>query len=112
MVWFWDLPIAESGTLNDNLFYHNAANLLADGKGFANPFLLEETPTAAHPPGFTVYLSIFSILGMDTVGWHRLAAALLSASVVVPVGLLLLRVLGNGARSLAWRSPLFIHHCG
>ena len=74
-VWFWDLPIVEPGTLNDNLFYHGSANLLAEGRGFVNPFLDRATPTAAHPPGFTVYLSIFSFLGIDSVGGHRLAAA-------------------------------------
>ena len=93
-VWFWDLPIVEPGTINDNLFYHRSANLLAEGRGFANPFLDDAPPTAAHPPGFTVYLSIFSILGMDSVGGHRLAAAALSASVVFPVGMLLHRVFG------------------
>ena len=32
-VWFWDLPIVEPGTINDNLFYHRSANLLAEGRG-------------------------------------------------------------------------------
>lgn len=113
-LWYWDLPLAEPGTLNDNMFYHGAANLLADGKGFVNPFLAEKTPTAAHPPGFTVYLSVFSILGMDTVGWHRLAAGLLSASAVVPVGLLLHRVFGQrvalvGMALVAVHPPLWMN---
>ncbi len=89
-----DIPLVEPGTINDNLYYHLSANLLADGRGFVNPFsFLEGTiePTAAHPPGFTVYLSIWSFLGLDTVTWHRLAGGLVSASVVFPIGLLLRR---------------------
>lgn len=94
-VWFWDLPIVEPGApLNDNLYYHGSANLLAEGKGFVNPFLDRATPTAAHPPGFTVFLSMFSVLGIDSVGGHRLAAGALSASVVFPTGLLLQRAFG------------------
>jgi hypothetical protein len=93
--WYRDVPLVEPNTINDNLFYHLSANLLADGKGFANPFtfFLNGTiePTAAHPPGFTIYLSIWSFFGLDTVTWHRLASGLVSASVVLPVGLLLRR---------------------
>ena len=91
--WYRDLPLVAPGTVNDNQYYHLTANLLVDGHGFANPFewQLNGTivPTAAHPPGYTVYLAIWSFFGFDTVTWHRLAGGLLSASVVVPVGLLL-----------------------
>jgi len=93
--WYRDVPLVEPNTINDNLFYHLSANLLADGNGFANPFvsMVDGTiePSAAHPPGFTVYLSIWSFFGLDTVTWHRLAGGLISASVVFPVGLLLRR---------------------
>lgn len=91
--WYRDLPIAAPGTVNDNQYYHLSANLLVDGHGFANPFEWQLNgaivPTAAHPPGYTVYLAIWSFFGFDTVTWHRLAGGLLSASVVLPVGLLL-----------------------
>jgi hypothetical protein len=94
--WYGNVPLVEPGTLNDNLYYHLSANLLADGQGFANPFEYQVNgiivPTAAHPPGFTVYLSIWSLLGADTVTWHRFASGVISASVVLPVGLLLHRL--------------------
>ncbi|NIR36928.1 MAG: hypothetical protein GWN79_09520 [Actinobacteria bacterium] len=90
--WYRDLELG----FTDNLYYHESANLLADGHGFVNPFtyLTDGTlePTALHPPGFTVYLSIWSLLGLDTPSWHRLAGGLISALVVIPVGLLLRRL--------------------
>lgn len=98
LVWFHWYRDLELG-MNDNLYYHGSANLLANGNGFANPFshaisgTLE--PSAAHPPGFTVYLSIWSFLGLDSVSWHRLAGGLISASVVIPIGLLLRRLFGD-----------------
>ncbi len=91
--WYRDVPLVEPNTINDNLFYHLSANLLADGHGFANPFEYYANgtivPAATHPPGFSFYLSIWSFFGLDTVTWHRLAGGLISASVVFPVGLLL-----------------------
>ena len=88
--WYRYLPIGE---INDNVYYHVTANLLADGHGFADPFayadLGELRPTARHPPGYTLYLSIWSMLGLDSVSWHRLAGGVMSASAVIPVGLLL-----------------------
>ena len=94
--WYGDIPLVEADTVNDNQFYHLQANLLADGHGYANPFVWADTGeierSAAHPPGFTTYLSIWSFLGLDTVTWHRFAGGVVSASVVVPVGLLLRRL--------------------
>lgn len=99
------VPLVEIDTLNDNLYYHLSANLLADGHGFANPFEYQVNgiiiPTAAHPPGFTVYLSIWSWFGADTVTWHRFAGGVISASVVVPVGLLVRRIFDLRVAALA-----------
>jgi hypothetical protein len=94
--WYGDVPLIEEGTINDNLYYHLSANLLADGQGFANPFEYQVNgvlvPTAAHPPGYTVYLAIWSFFSADSVTWHRFAGGLLSATAVVPVGLTLRRL--------------------
>ncbi|MFT5204397.1 MAG: hypothetical protein ACI9C1_003805 [Candidatus Aldehydirespiratoraceae bacterium] len=94
--WYGDVPLIEEGTINDNLYYHLSANLLADGHGFANPFEYQVNgvlvPTAAHPPGYTVYLAIWSFFSADSVTWHRFAGGLLSATAVLPVGLTLRRL--------------------
>lgn len=107
--WYRDLPI---GFLNDNVYYHVTANLLADGHGFAQPFEYiihgKLQPTAAHPPGFTVYLSIWSLLGLDSVSWHRLAGGLISGLAVVPVGLLL-RGLFNDRTALIGMAAMALH---
>lgn len=113
--WYRHLPI---GWLNDNVYYHVTANLLADGYGFINPWeqlvFQNRQPTAAHPPGFTVYLSIWSFLGLDSVSWHRLAGGLISASAVIPVGLLLRRLFNRrtaviGMVATALHPPLWMN---
>ncbi len=113
--WYRYLPIGE---INDNVYYHVTANLLADGHGFANPFEYITSDriqrTAAHPPGFTVYLSIWSFLGLDSVTWHRLAGGFISASAVIPVGLLLRRLFNQrtaliGMVGMALHPPLWMN---
>lgn len=116
--WYADVPLVEENTINDNLYYHLSANLLVDGHGFANPFEYYVNdvivPTAAHPPGYTVYLAIWSFFGLDTVTWHRFAGGLLSASAVIPVGLLLhklfdLRTAVIGMVAIALHPPLWMN---
>ena len=102
----------------DNFFYHSTANLLADGRGFQNPFALAaaaeaaggsgssavavaSTPSAAHPPLFSLYLAGWSLLGADTPLWHRLASGLVSAAAVIPAALLADRLAGRRAAASA-----------
>ena len=95
----------------DAIYYDKAANLLADGKGFIEPFRYlygsEETitlangevktitipvghvePTAGHPPVYVAYLSVFSKLGIRSPTGHKVASALLGASSILLAGLL------------------------
>ena len=72
---------------SDNTFYHQQANLLADGQGFIDPFRLRNglvAPTAAHPPVYSLYLAGWSLAGFDGILDHRLASTIPSA-LVVPV---------------------------
>jgi hypothetical protein len=75
----------------DSFSYQYGANLLAQGKGFIDPlrysFFGITTPSAYHPPVYTVYLAIWSKLGVDTVFDHRIVSCLLGAAVVAVVGL-------------------------
>jgi len=102
--WYRHVPIGE---LNDNVYYHESANLIANGHPFVNPFSASQgvyEPTAAHPPGFSIYLSIWSLLGLDSVSWHRVASGFISATVVLPIGLLMRRLADH--RAAVWAMML------
>jgi len=89
----------------DDYFYHWQANALADGMGFVNPFawkaLGHVDPSAAHPPLYSLYLSVFSWFGFATPLAHRLASCLLGAGGVLLVGLAGRRIAGPRAGLLA-----------
>jgi hypothetical protein len=76
----------------DSFSYHFGANLLAQGKGFIDPlrysFFGIVAPSAYHPPLYTVYLAVWSKLGVDTVLGHRIVSCLLGAATVAVVGLI------------------------
>ncbi len=75
----------------DAFFYHGAANLLADGKGFISPFFVKSglhRAAAEHPPLYIVFLAVPSVLGMKSVLAHLLWSCLLGTATVWLVGLL------------------------
>jgi hypothetical protein len=76
----------------DSFSYHYGANLLAHGKGFIDParysFFGIVTPSAYHPPLYTVYLALWTRLGVSSVLGHRIVSCLLGAAVVAVVGLI------------------------
>ena len=75
----------------DAFFYHGAANLLAEGKGFISPFFVTSglhRAAAEHPPLYIVFLAIPSVLGMKSVLAHLLWSCLLGTATVWLVGLL------------------------
>ena len=86
--------------LGDAYFYHHAANLLADGKGWIVPldFLTQgETQQAAdHPPVFIAYLAMWSQAGLTSVTAHLVAGAMLGTVAVALVGVV-------GYRLGGWR---------
>jgi hypothetical protein len=99
--------------IGDQIFYNEAANRLADGDGFVEPFdqrRLPEVvpgtaPAADHPPLTVVVLAPVSLLGgVPPLSWfgdenhvhqHRLFLALLGTGVVVLIGVLGRRVGGD-----------------
>ena len=98
--YYRDLPLG----LSDNFFYHRTANLIADGQGFVNPFVVDagiDVASAAHPPLYSLYLAAWSLLGADTPLWHRLASGVVSAAAVVPVMLLVRSLASQRAAILA-----------
>jgi hypothetical protein len=89
----------------DSVAYHYGANILADGKGFLDPLRYEfsglKFPSAAHPPLYVVYLAAWSLVGLKSALWHRLASCLLGAATVGLVGLLGRRLAGDRAGLVA-----------
>ena len=83
----------------DGFYYHEQANLLAAGKGFANPFLYtidgSVVPTAIHPPLFSMVLSIPSFLGLQSFLAHKLMSCLIGTALVVAIGVLGRRIGGD-----------------
>jgi len=98
----------------DGTYYHQAANLLADGLGFTEPYrylhggaqealfvddpstiaatantalpIGHVEPTAGHPPLWVLILGTFSALGFTSVTAHQLVGALTGAVGVAAVG--------------------------
>jgi len=84
-------PRREPFELGDAYLYQRGAVLLAQGKGFINPYqfdLLHITQQdASHPPLFMLWLWIPSVLGFTTATEHALWSAVLGAGTIVIVGL-------------------------
>lgn len=89
----------------DSTYYHWQANALAQGHWFVDPFLWMnrgvDAPSAAHPPLYPLYLSLWSRLGVDSVTGHRLASSLLGIVAVALIGLLGYRLAGRAAGLVA-----------
>lgn len=87
-IWFWRRGLPVGG---DSRYYHEGANLLAEGKGFIEPFLYldagKTVQAADHPPLYIVYLAMFSFVGQTGPTAHLLASGLIGVVTVVIVGL-------------------------
>jgi 4-amino-4-deoxy-L-arabinose transferase-like glycosyltransferase len=96
----------------DAYYYHWQANLLADGKFFIDPVRYlnplhvafqgpTEVASAGHPPLYTLYLTMWSLVGIDSVTAHRVVSGLLGVGTIVVVGLVGRRIAGNTAGLVA-----------
>ena len=100
------LTLAERDpTGGDPFYYHVQANLLADGKGFSEPFTWTVhgrlIPTAVHPPLFSLVLAVSSVFGGTEWFAHKLVACVVGTGTVVLVGLVGRRVAGATAGVVA-----------
>lgn len=86
----------------DQNFYWRQGQDLAQGYGFVyrNNFG-ERVATAVHPPLYSAYLGVVSLLGGTSHAWHRMASTLLGTAAVVVIGLVGRRIAGNRAGLLA-----------
>jgi 4-amino-4-deoxy-L-arabinose transferase-like glycosyltransferase len=99
---------APDGLGGDAVFYHEVANRLADGGGYASDHVLVSTHggggvlvTAEHPPGWPLLLSLSSLLGANGWAAHRLVQSAVAGVAVIALGLLGRRVAGERVGLLA-----------
>jgi 4-amino-4-deoxy-L-arabinose transferase-like glycosyltransferase len=124
------LLVTRGATLTgDATYYHEAANLLADGLGFTEPYrylyggaqeylfvddpsLITASantalpvghiePTAGHPPLWVVILGLSSLVGITSVLGHQLVSACVGVAGIVLTGLLGREVGGDRTGLLA-----------
>src|SRR5207248_10291612 len=82
----------------DLFFYDGTANLLADGRGYIDPYLStagHPYPTALHPPLWPFSLALASKLGVRSLLGHRLVGCIFGTATVVLIGLIGRRVGGE-----------------
>jgi asparagine N-glycosylation enzyme membrane subunit Stt3 len=104
-LWFVLTLARRNPTGGDPFYYHVQANLLADNKGFSEPFTFTQTgrliPTAFHPPLFSLLLAVSSFFGGTSFFAHKLVASLAGTGTVVVVGLVGRQLAGNRAGLIA-----------
>ena len=105
--------------LTDAHFYRVTALNLAKGLGYVSPSLTHPNQlvaTAAHPPLFPGLLSVFDLLGIQSLSSQRLALAVVSCVSPLFVGLLGRRVagplVGIVAAAIAAFNPVWIQPVG
>lgn len=94
----------DTNGVGDFFYYHGIANLIADGRGFIDPFVSTAAhpyPSALHPPLWPLLLAAASKLGVDTLLAHRLVGCIPGVATVALLGLLGRRVAGERAGLLA-----------
>lgn len=89
----------------DGVYFTGQASALADGLGFIDPILYQafdlRLQAAHHPPLYSVYLALASLVVGDSPQMLRLATSLASVAMIVVVGLVGRRVAGERAGLLA-----------
>ena len=98
------LTVGGAEDIGDDIWYHQVANGLADGRGFSDPFasLLggrhvagdagDPIPTAFHPPFFPMLLAVFSKVGLTSYTAHQLVGCALGACTAAVAGLVARRL--------------------
>src|SRR5215210_4859359 len=74
----------------DGLEFHILANQLADGDGYIQPLIVSpgRVATADKPPLYPLLLALWSWIGLDSIGAHRVVSSLVGVATVVAAGLL------------------------
>ena len=92
-------------TGGDPYYYHVQANLLADGRGYSEPFTWvthhKLIPTAIHPPLVSTVLGFASLLGGRSFFTHKMVACVAGTATVIVIGLIVRRLAGVRAGLIA-----------
>jgi 4-amino-4-deoxy-L-arabinose transferase-like glycosyltransferase len=106
----WDVPLGQ----DDAGYYAGQARLLRQGRGFIEPFLYAYTdgrlrsPSATHPPLFSLVLALADLVGLGSVNGMRLVSSAIGAAGIVLVGLLGRELGGRRAGIIAaWIAALY-----
>ncbi|MDT3438303.1 MULTISPECIES: glycosyltransferase family 39 protein [unclassified Pseudofrankia] len=98
----WMHPAVVQG---DPLYYHDAANLFADGRGWPDPYELRlnhrYVPDAQHPPLTSALLALPSLVGLTTFLEHQVFDCLLGTLTILVVALTGRRAAGPTAGLVA-----------
>ena len=82
----------------DAYWYHFQAKLVAEGKGFLNPFQYYGNGVVMqggdHPPGLVAILTIFNKIGIGSVQAHRVALSAVGTASIALIGLTGRRMVG------------------
>ena len=86
---------------SDSVYYQLQATLLAQGRGFVDPFAFlrsgRSVPTAMHPPLYPLVLALGSRLGGGSVPAHQVLGCVVGTATVLVVGVLTGRLAGRRA---------------
>jgi 4-amino-4-deoxy-L-arabinose transferase-like glycosyltransferase len=90
----------------DAYYYHNAANLLAEGYGFINPWRFALHPhqyiqTADWPPLFVLVLAMTSAVGLKSFFAHRVWCCIIGAAAITVCGVTGREIAGRRAGLIA-----------
>ena len=100
----------------DAYFYHESANLIADGKGFINPIDWIENhvriQAADHPPLYLLYLAGWSIVGVTSTTGQLLVSTLLGAATIAVTAYAGKEIAGPGSASSRPASCASTRMCG
>lgn len=99
------LLVKSAPLLGDALEFHQQANLLADGKGYVQPFLFAATgrlePSADKPPLYPALEALVSLAGGRSASWHHLVGVAAGTATIVVVGIIGRRLAGPRAGLIA-----------
>ena len=107
------ISVMSRGLTADANFFHVSAAYIARGKGYDT---LAGSPTANHPPVFSVMLAVFDLLHLQSVGTQRIVVAIVASIGVILMGLLGRKLAGAKvgivAAAIAAVDPLWFQPSG